>query len=191
VDKKWKFIHNGDGWWLRIESLEQLQKYLEKTDSQKFGNNMLRVAERVANGRTEKDDHGCYPMADAIETLWKNSGKTLLETTGNLMASCHNTYVNRITEDGFVNINIVGGCNSFDWDVKAVEYRDELIFPCYTEKDIKIKTWELNEKKNGVKRPSGYKYHWYAYLGDVQLKDGDKEKWDTREEAEAFAKSLF
>ena len=56
--------------------------------------------------------------------------------------------------------------------------------------DIRVKTWELEEKKRGIKRPYDYRYHWYAYLGDVQLKNGDVEKWDTRNEAYEFARSL-
>lgn len=189
-NKKWKFVHNGICWWLRIESSDQLMDYIKSTTEQRFGMSMLRVADRAANGNT-KDWHNRHPVADAIETLWKGSGENLMETTGRLMNACHNTYFELLREKGFVDINSVGGCNSFTPHPKAVEYREKLIFPHYTEKDIAIKTWELTDKQNYINRGPGYKYHYYAYLGDIQLKDGDKEKWDTYAEALEFAKSFL
>ena len=34
---KWKFIHNGTSWWLRIETAEQLSEYIRLTDGKRFG----------------------------------------------------------------------------------------------------------------------------------------------------------
>ena len=187
---KWKFIHNGTSWWLRIETAEQLSEYIRLTDGKRFGESMLNIANRAKRDKLD-DTHNVSPMASAIQTLWQCSGEPLDLVTGRVMVACHNTYWKLLRECGFIHINPVGGCNAFATDIKAVEYRDNLIFPHYTEKDIRIRTWEWEEKKNGVKRPSGYKYHWYAYLGDLQLKDGDIEKWDTREEALAFAKTFL
>lgn len=187
---KWKFIHNGTSWWLRIETAEQLSEYIRLTDSKRFGENMLNIANRAQMGKLD-DTHNVSQMAGSIQTLWQYSGEPLDVVTGKVMIACHNTYWKLLRESGFIHINPVGGCNAFATDIKAVEYRDKLVFPHYTEKDIRIRTWEWEEKKNGVNRPSGYKYHWYAYLGDLQLKDGDVEKWNTREEAFAFAKTFL
>lgn len=189
IKKKWKFVHNGMCWWLRIETAEQLMEYIKATTEQRFGMSMLKVADRVAHGNT-KDWHNRHPVADAIETLWKGSGENLMETTGRLMVACHDTYFKLLREKGFVDINPVGGCNAFFPHPKAVEYREKLVFPHYSESDIHIRTWELTDKRNYVER-KGYQYHYYAYLGDVQLKDGDKEKWDTHEEALAFARTFL
>lgn len=187
---KWKFIHNGTSWWLRIESSEQLLEYIKATDSSRFGESMIRIGRRNSRGES-KDTHNQDGLEGAIETLWKYSGIPLDVITGQVMMACHDTYWKLLREDGFVNINPVGGCNSFNMDIKAVEYRKNMIFPHYTEKDVKIKTWEWEEKKNGVTRPSGYKYHYYAYLGDMQIKDGDKEKWDTKEEAMEYVRTFL
>ena len=189
--KKWKFVHNGVGWWLRIESKEQLMEYLEKTDSKRFGEGMMNVRNRYNRGDDFSDTHNRDAMGDAIGILWKYSGLPLNEVTGRLMVACHDTYFKLLREEGFVDINPVGGCNAFNKNIKATVYRDHIIFPHFTEQDIRIKTWEWEDKKAGVHRPYGYKYHYYAYLGDIQLKDGDKEKWDTREDALAFAKTFL
>ena len=186
----WKFVHNGQAWWLRIESGDQLLDYLRATDEERYGRSTLRVAKRVRDGLDDRDKHGCYPMADAIEILWKNSDMNLFEMVGQLMMMGHNTYFKLLDQHGFININHVGGCNSFSWEPVATEFREKLVFPHYTIDDIRVKTWELEEKKRGIKRPYDYRYHWYAYLGDVQLKNGDVEKWNTRDEAYEFARSI-
>lgn len=97
--------------------------------------------------------------------------------------------INLLEEYGFLNINCVGGCNSCDWDIVANCYRKELVWPSFTKHDIRIKTFAPKEKSVGVYRDD-YKYHCYAYLGDMQLTDGKKTKWDTYDEAYAFASNL-
>lgn len=186
----WKFVHNGTCWWIRIESPEQLLEYLKATDSHRYGDNIMRILRRHNQGHTSEDNHGMYPVSDAIEALWRNSGKGIFEIAGKLMINCHNTYYNLLDEFGFVDINECGGCNSFSEKVKAVKYSDKLVFPHYSVKDIRIKTYKNEELKVGTVRPSGYKYHYYAYLGDINLKDGDKVKWDTYQEAYDFAKQF-
>lgn len=190
MNKKWKFVHNGLCWWLRIESSQQLMEYIKATTERRFGMSMYNVANRVRDGK-RKNNHNTNQIEDAIETLWRGSGESLMDTAGRLMVACHDTYFKLLRECGFVDINSVGGCNSFTPHPKAIEYREKLIFPHYTEKDITIKTWELTDKQNYINRGLGYKYHYYAYLGDIQLKDGDKEKWDTYAEALEFAKSFL
>jgi hypothetical protein len=63
--KKWKFIHNGLGWWLRIESSAQLMEYIESTDSSRFGEGMMKVRNRYNRG-DDFDTHNRDEMADAI-----------------------------------------------------------------------------------------------------------------------------
>ena len=33
--------------------------------------------------------------------------------------------------------------------------------------------------------------HWYAYLGDMQIRDNDKLKWDSYEEAYEYAQQFI
>lgn len=183
---KWKFVNNGNGWWLRIENVKQLTEYVEKT-SGRFGNSMMNV---MSNCRSGKDYHNTNQLDFCLEVLYKNSGKSLIETAQKLMFDCAETYFNLLSERGFVNINKFGGCNNSSYPNSVIVYKDKCIFPDYQEKDLKIKTWEMEDKKAGNFR-SGYKYHYYAYVGDVQIKDGDKVKWDTYEEAYEFAKQFI
>ena len=183
---KWKFINNGNGWWLRIETVEQLIEYVEKT-SGRFGNSMMNVMSACSNG---KEQHYTNQLDSYLELLYRNSEKSLIDTAQSLMFKCAETYFDILSEEGFVNINKVGGCNGGLYPNSLVVYKDKLIFPDYQDKDLKIKTWEIEDKKSGNFR-SGYKYHYYAYVGDVQIKDGDKVKWNTYEEAYDFAKRFI
>lgn len=52
-----------------------------------------------------------------------------------------------------------------------------MIFPAFGRSDIRV------ERFKGGK-------HWYAYIGDMQVRNGDTMKWDTEEEARRAAKEL-
>lgn len=186
-NKKWKFFHNGDCWWLRITDPEQLALYCDLTDGGRFGESMMQVVEHRMNGV-----EGHYSgIAGEIDTLSRTLGTNLLETTHRMVSDEHYTYFKTLNDFGFVNINRNGGCNGRDWKTEIVKTADNLIFPVTSIKDITIKTWEMEDKKRYIHRPSNYKYHWYAYIGDVQIKDGEKQKWDTREECEEFVRKYF
>ena len=185
--EKWKFFHNGYAWWLRIDTLEQLIHYFELTDENRFGGSMMNVA---YNRMGDIDGYDGNRIAECIDILSQVREEDLLTATGRFRLEAHQTYLKNFQRAGFVNINRVGGCNSSDWNACAVTERKELIFPSYTKKDVKIKTWEMGEKQVGVYR-NNYKYHWYAYIGDVRITDGDKEKWDSEEEARAFVDKMF
>ena len=52
-----------------------------------------------------------------------------------------------------------------------------MIFPTFCRSDIRA------EQFKGGK-------HWYAYIGDMQVRNGDIMKWDTEEEARRAAEKL-
>lgn len=183
--ERWRFINNGDGWWLRISSFDELLAYCMKTDN-RFANAFGRLLKGSADELPETYDGS---LSSAIAVLARVNRKSLVETTGNLLIGVHDTYFKYLERDGFLNINCVGGCNSCDWDIVANCYRKELVWPSFTKNDIRIKTFAPEEKSVGVYRDD-YKYHYYAYLGDMQLTDGEKTKWDTYDEAYAFASNL-
>ena len=65
----WKFFHNGDGWWLKIETKEQLAAYIDETMGPRFGESMMRVAKR--NKETpELRGHYETKMDNVIDSLW-------------------------------------------------------------------------------------------------------------------------
>lgn len=78
-----------------------------------------------------------------------------------------------ILENGETFVNGVGG-KTFSLDYDQFVWRKDLVFPHYTIADIRIKQFE-----NGQ--------HYYAYVADTQLRNGEKLKWDTYNEAYNFA----
>ena len=65
------------------------------------------------------------------------------------------------------------------WGIETVQFcrRKELVFPNFKREDIRLK--QFNDGR-----------HWYAYVGDMQLRDGDCLKWNTREAAQAAAEAV-
>lgn len=196
MDKqKWRFFFNGASWWLKITDPHQLEEYLSKTDEHRFGGAMMTVAHRnIYEPYKSRDMFGKYDKEESVELaldlLHHNSGTDLLTTTAQFRHDCHTTYFKNLIQNGFVNINKLGGCNSCDWPEYAVIKKDEPIFPTFSRKDVEIKTWASTEMTFNQYR-SGYNYHYYVYIGGVRLTDGNIEKWNTRQEAERFVDRLF
>lgn len=170
---KWKFFHNGNGWWLRIESIDELIEY------QKFGNRATMAFDGYFKHKT--DGSKLDNLSLALQMIGEKENCTAVEAANKLQFKFYESYLRHLEEDSFININRMGGCNSIDWEMKQVIYKDNLSFPSFTEKDIVIKTFKPYDY-----RPN-YQYHYYAYLGNFQLKDGNKTKWDTEKEAKDFA----
>jgi len=174
---KWKFFHNGDGWWLRIESVEELIEY-QKHDNR--GSLALdRYLQHELNGA--KLDN----LSLALQMIGQKENCTAFAAASKFQLKFYETYLRHLQEDGFININCMGGCNSIDWEMKQVIYKDNLSFPSFTKNDIVIKTFKPVDYR------SNYEYHFYAYLGNFQLTDGNKVKWNTEKEARDFAERFI
>lgn len=178
----WKFVSNGNGWWLRIEDAEQLTEYVEKINT-RFGDSMMNVMSACNSGKYQ---HYTSQLDSYLEILYRTSGDSLVNTTQKLMFNLAKTYFDLMSEAGYVYINKHGGCNNFPIDNAVVVNRNECVFPDYNEKNIRIRTWKQEDQLRGEFK-SNYKYHYYAYLGDMQITDGQKMKWDTYDEAYNFA----
>ena len=74
-----------------------------------------------------------------------------------------------IYRNGKTYINQVGG-STFYLEYTQFCRRNELVFPNFTEDDIKIRQFDGGR-------------HYYAYLGDMQLRDGENLKWNSYEQA--------
>ena len=80
-----------------------------------------------------------------------------------------------LNETGAIYVNRKGG---FHGNYKVYDnfvHRTTLDFPRFYSKDIRIKRFE-----DGT--------HWYAYVGDMQVRDGDILKWNSYDEAYNQAK---
>lgn len=162
---KWYFIHNGEAWWLRIQTIQQLFDYHEKTN-----NRWSRAFENFLRSNQEKTHMTDY-LSEAIEMMASNLGQSFVETSEKLRMQIFTTQTEKIDKYGYININSLGGYNWIDFPIKQYLYREELIWPFFDNSDIRIKQWT-----NGS--------HWYAYIGDLEIKDElGNIKWDTYQEA--------
>lgn len=84
--------------------------------------------------------------------------------------------LNNIKRDGAVYINRVGG-STFSVDYTQFCRRKELIFPDFKKEDIRVRRFE-----GGC--------HWYAYIGDMQVRNGTELKWNTKEAAQRAAERI-
>ena len=82
-----------------------------------------------------------------------------------------------IKRNGQTYINQVSG-STFDLGYKQFCRRNELVFPKFTEADIRIKQFDGGK-------------HYYAYFGDMQLRDGDNLKWDSYGQAHDVAMDII
>ena len=78
---------------------------------------------------------------------------------------------------GAVYINPVGG-HTYDLEYTQFCRRKDLVFPDFKESDIRIQKYEAG-------------CHYYAFIGDMQVRNGNQMKWNTRDAAYQMAKSII
>lgn len=152
------------GWWLKISTLEELLNYHERTESQ-IVTGFNRLVGIQKNVGTETAGAEMY-----IENYAANRGLSLAEAVSEIDAGILGDQMGLLLKGYNVYINQRGG-----WFFGAKDYSDwydseNLVFPDFTEKQIRIEQW-------------GGGKHYYAYVGKLQVKDGDTIKWDTYDEA--------
>lgn len=180
---KWQFVHeiNG-GWWLRLTSDGDIINYIKATNDRYDGALCKAVHEPI-----EK-----MSLEDRIKAQVNGDRNYMLLQAGMVMAQKCNTTLyggferlqtefgmalhRDILENGETFVNSVGG-KTFSLDYDQFVWRKDLVFPNYTIADIRIKQFEKGQ-------------HYYAYVGDTQLRNGEKLKWNTYNEAYNFAVAI-
>lgn len=187
-EKEYLFVWDKDGgWYLKIDSVEALTDYYERTLPGKYegainlyrealmekeeGESVLeyfmrKPAEERIRLTTSKDFMFMYA---AILKAEKQEGATFLDGLRFINLEAGGVALKDLRENGAVYFNSVGG-KTFQVDYSQFCRRKELVFPCYSESDIRIGRF-----KGGT--------HYYAYIGDMQVRDGDILKWNTFDEA--------
>ena len=169
INMKYRFVLRDkgtpmQGWWLKISTIEELLNYHERTESPMIsGFNRLVGIKR--GGDTEKTGAEIY-----IERYAENRGMSVVEAVSEIDAGILGDQMSVLLKGYNVYINQRGG-----WFFGAKDYSDwydseNLVFPDFTKEQIKIEQW-------------GGGKHYYAYIGKMQVKDGDTVKWNTYEEA--------
>ena len=172
------------GWWLKIDTIEKLTDYYEhvlptryegainlykkilmdKEKSEGVFDYIMRkpIEERIKIMQT-KDFQFMYM---AIRNAEKRDNMTFLDGIRAINFEMAESDVKYIREDGAVYFNCAGG-KTFSVDYVQFCRRKNLVFPDFKESDIRVK-----------KQTGGT--HYYAYIGDMQVRDGDILKWNKR-----------
>lgn len=183
------FIYDGEMWWLKLTEAEQIIDYHKKTASRYEGaiNLYMKFKQDGKEWYNLLDD---MPLQERIKMMENKDFKYLQcaiikaqQVEGNIFDGfrCLNmeigtTELEIIREHGAVFINSAGGHTH---GIETVQFcrRKQLIFPSFKREEIRVKQFKGGQ-------------HWYAYIGDMQIRDGDQLKWNTQAAAQAAAEAL-
>ena len=176
---KYRFIHKeNDGWWLKIDNLDDLQKYYDTVDCHR----MAKGFESTINCReffTTEDlkEKGPQPLKPHATTLGyyigmhaSNNHMSAFRAIIDIQTRKFQSQAEEILKGNNIYINRNGGWHFGKNDYTQWCDKDELVFPDFKKNQIKIE-----------KFPGGD--HFYAYIDSMQVRDGDTLKWNTYEEA--------
>lgn len=169
------FVYNKkDGWWLKIFSLRELMIYWETyTD----------LFEKSLEKLPKTKEFGCgMEHADTIDTMigfYARSHKiTFEEAKTDLLCDIKKEQYKALNENGFIFINRKHGWNAVDRETEQFVHRRNLVFPDVKNGKIKIEKFPLGN-------------HYYVFVDDIQLRNGDTLKWNTPEEAKEFVDNFI
>lgn len=168
--KQFKFCKSNNGWWLVISDIDQLLAYKDKTSS-KYGHAIVNNAVGKPNPYQR--------LYETAEILAQSHNISVVESMCSLADSMTQRQIDAINSGKTIWFNERGGWNYGLKGITATVYRDKILFPNYTEKDIRISRW-------------GGGQHFYAKIGEIEVKEvvnGETVmKWNTR--SEAYQKAL-
>lgn len=171
------FVFKDDGWWLKINSAEQLFNYHDKTESvwsSEFYN--LITSKEYGSGMNH-----ATPIAATIGLYGANRKMTPIEATMDFRGTVIGNQLDALLKYGEIYINRKGGYHfKYEGDKLYTQFirRKELIFPDFKKDEIRVKQFPGGE-------------HFYAYIDDLEVRDGDIIKWNTYEEAYNMALSIL
>ena len=178
------FVHDKQGgWWLKIENVDQLIDYHKKTNNRYEGAIRMylqgkRPEEMSLEERIDLDVSGNidWKYLQAAVIMAEKVEGTLLDGFRCLNMEYGAKELKDIQQYGVCYLNSVGG-STYSIDQDNFCRRDELIFPNFQISDIRVKQFEGGK-------------HYYAYVGNIQVRDGDVLKWDSYDEAYTRACAL-
>lgn len=157
-------------WWLELGTMEQLAGYLSATNG-RYAGAMLRHL------RDQGENPGGTGLLALARMRASRQGESVADALAGLSGDKALRLASAMAEHGRVYVNSAGGWN---WgtglgEPEACLRSKSLAWPDFTEADIRVSRF-----------PGGR--HWYAYVGQVQVRDGGKVKFNTRAEALERAK---
>lgn len=180
---EWLFVYDG-GWWLKITDVQQLTEYHKRTDAKRYEGALMmyKDGKRPENMSLEErirasiEGNRSFMLMQAAIIQAQNMEGTFLDGIRGLNMEIGMKELKDIREYGAVYINPVGG-STFSVDYTQFCRRKELIFPNFRKEDIRVKQFRGGS-------------HWYAYIGDMQVRNGEELKWNTKEAAQRVAESI-
>lgn len=173
------FDENSKSWWLKIDSIDKLADYHEKTGSGRFDGAMemyireghpYDILEKLSTEeRIKKMEDRDFKRLQAAVMQAEKGDRTILDGFRCLNLEIGMGQMKTLEQYGAIYINCVGG-HTFGLQFSQFCRRKNMVFPNFKKSDIKIKQFEGGE-------------HYYAYVGDMQVRDGGRLKWNSHEEA--------
>ena len=171
----WTFIKEKD-WQLRIDSEEQLvEYYVENEILDNDREHFHRLIKYNGESSYNKVSHSVF--GGAVERISKEYGFSYDDAYEYLKDVQLFSMLNVLKKTGAIYINRYGGFHGErkDMDMTRFVHREDLEWPRYSFDDIRIKKFD-----DGT--------HYYAYIGDAQVRDENGAlKWDTEEDARKAA----
>lgn len=185
------FVFSNGGWWLKIDSIVKLIDYHKQTNSRFNGawELFIQLYEEAGDVNKIMDVVASYPAAKRFHLMQTREFKLIqaaiieaqnMDGLANIFDGFRalNTeagakQLRNIRQYGACYINCVGG-STFSLEYTQFCRRSKMVFPHFQRDDIRVKQFRGGD-------------HYYAYLGDMQVRDGDTLKWTSHEEAYAMA----
>lgn len=181
------FVYADNSWWLKLDSIEKLIDYHEKTDTGKYEKAIRmymdeghpdKILENLSvEKRIQKMCNRDFKYLQVAVMQAEKGGGTIFDGFRWMNMEIGMNRLRNIQQYGAVYINPVGGC-THSLNYTQFCRRKEPVFPCYKKEDIRI------DKFDGGT-------HYYAHIGDLEIRDGERMKWDTYEEAYQKALELL
>lgn len=176
------------GWWLKLQNTDDLCHYYEVSAPTRNGN----IFENYMYG---KEWNGYHPgiinnshcphmqeasITDAVVRYAADRSMNVLQALNGFTSMVALQQLEEIQSSGAIYVNPNGGYRGYYEGDKEYAFvrRKELVFPDFKKNDIRIKKFP-------------YGNHYYAYIGDMQVKDGNIIKWNTYEEAHRVALAVL
>lgn len=174
----YRFVYKNSGWWLMINDLDALQEYYDVVDS----NRMAKGWESATNCREfcskfdleKPDPQPLKPHATRLGYFIgmhaSNNNQSAMEAIIDIQTRKFQSQAELILKGYNIYINSVGGWHFGKNDFTQWRDSDKLVFPEFKKNQIKVEKFIGGE-------------HFYAYIDNMQVRDGDILKWNTYEEA--------
>lgn len=168
-------IENNKSWYLEIRDVESLVQFCINNKSFDKDKEHLMKLRNYDNRPTTIVAHTEYGwLVSQVESM----GFTVEEAYELIKNVQFNSMMKVLNEKGVIYVNKNNGfCTRKLIDSHFV-YRETLEWPKYNSKDIRIKKFDDGQ-------------HYYAYIGDTQVRNGDTLKWSSYEEAYKMAEKYI